>query len=198
MAQTGNVRVLFVDDEADIVEAYAALLQAMYAWKVTCALSGKEALRHLRRQEFDVIVSDYRMPQMSGLDLLRKVKRVAPGTPFVMLTAYGDPDLEAHSIGAGAARFLGKSETPQAVAAAIQGILGGSATPPASKGKGPRRPTRQGQPRPPRGTGGNPQAGLAEPFRLRPAPAAPASPELPGPFGVETLRPDLDVWDVRP
>lgn len=192
MASLGHVRVLFVDDEEDIVEAYAALLRVLFGWSVTPALSGKEALRHLRKEEFDVIVSDYRMPQMSGLEFLRKAKQVAPRTPFVMLTAYGDPDLEADSFGAGADRFLGKSENPRAVAASIQEILGRPGATPGSKAAGKRKPPRQGPPAAP-GSRGGPSTGQ-ESFGALSAPSLPGVPILPAAFEDERLRPDLDLW----
>ena len=67
-------RVLVVDDEKHILTVMReALTQAGY--RVTCAASGAEALAAIRAELFDAAITDIRMPDMSGLDLLREIKR---------------------------------------------------------------------------------------------------------------------------
>ena len=80
--------VLFVDDEERVLHALAGLFQGTY--EVHTAASGAEALELIRRQHFLVIVSDQRMPGMTGVELLREARTLAPTAVRLLLTGYSD------------------------------------------------------------------------------------------------------------
>jgi eukaryotic-like serine/threonine-protein kinase len=80
--------VLLVDDDERILNALRTLLRRDYA--VQTAPGGEEALAILQRGGIDVIVSDQRMPGMSGVELLRKARALAPGAARILLTGYTD------------------------------------------------------------------------------------------------------------
>ncbi len=81
-------RILCVDDEPNILRALSWLLQKDF--EVVTAAGGDEALALVRRDDFDVVISDQRMPGMSGVDLLREVKAIAPRAMRILLTGYAD------------------------------------------------------------------------------------------------------------
>ncbi len=83
---TGH-RVLVVDDEAGLRTTLAANLE-LDGFEVVEADSGAEALARASEQEFDVVVSDVRMPGMSGVDLFRRLRQVLPGVPVLLMTAF--------------------------------------------------------------------------------------------------------------
>jgi DNA-binding NtrC family response regulator len=86
--------VLLVDDEPSIRLTTRALLEDDY--DVMEAASGREALRLLSIRRFDVICTDYRMPGMSGVELLREVQRLHPAVSGIIVTAYADyPEYQA-------------------------------------------------------------------------------------------------------
>lgn len=85
---TNRATILFVDDEPHIVATLKSLFRAKY--DVHTATSGAEALAILKRTPVHVIVSDQRMPEMAGIDLLRQVKEVSPHTMRILLTGYAD------------------------------------------------------------------------------------------------------------
>ena len=87
-ADDGRIRVLFVDDEERVLNALRALFRQEY--HVFTAESGALALDILRREAIQVVVSDQRMPQMTGVELLRQVKAQAPRTVRILLTGYSD------------------------------------------------------------------------------------------------------------
>ena len=118
-------RVLVVDDEPDIVDSFADLIEvALPGTSVTKARSGAEALEHMRRASFDVILSDFRMPGMNGLELLEEASRVAPGVATVMMTAYPDLDVVLTAVNAHRARaFLMKPVDPTELVDALQDVL---------------------------------------------------------------------------
>lgn len=85
---TNRATILFVDDEPHIVATLRSLFRAKY--DVHTATSGAEALAILKRTPVHVIVSDQRMPEMAGIDLLRQVKEMSPHTMRILLTGYAD------------------------------------------------------------------------------------------------------------
>jgi DNA-binding NtrC family response regulator len=80
--------LLVVDDEPQMLIAINETLRRS-GYGITTAGSGMEALRRLKEKYYRLIITDMRMPEVSGLDLLRKVKNLAPQTPVILLTAYG-------------------------------------------------------------------------------------------------------------
>ncbi|MFC1715735.1 sigma-54-dependent transcriptional regulator [Candidatus Poribacteria bacterium] len=88
MSERKSGRVLIVDDEPMIRDfLYDAL--SLKGYTVMSASSGQEALDILRRNAVAAVITDVRMPRMSGTALLKKIKEVAPSTPVVVITAYG-------------------------------------------------------------------------------------------------------------
>lgn len=85
---SNRATILFVDDEPHIVATLKSLFRAKY--EVHTATTGAEALEIVRRTPVHVIVTDQRMPEMAGIDLLRQVKEIAPSTMRILLTGYAD------------------------------------------------------------------------------------------------------------
>lgn len=104
-AQKANV--MFVDDEKRVLTSMRALFRREY--NVHLANSGVEALELLERQDMDVIVSDQRMPGMTGVDVLKACKTRAPRAMRILLTGYADKDAIEASINEGEVfRYLTK------------------------------------------------------------------------------------------
>jgi DNA-binding NtrC family response regulator len=80
--------LLVVDDEPQMLIAINETLRRS-GYSITTAGSGMEALRRLKEKYYQLVITDMRMPEVSGLDLLRKVKTLTPHTPVILLTAYG-------------------------------------------------------------------------------------------------------------
>ena len=83
-----KARVLFVDDEERILNALRSVFRMTY--HVLTATNGAEALELVRKFKPHVVVSDQRMPEMTGVELLRQVKDAAPATVRMLLTGYSD------------------------------------------------------------------------------------------------------------
>src|SRR5688572_4560247 len=83
--------VLVVDDEEDIRESVAELIRAKIAGStVLTATSGEEGLRILAKHPARVIVADYKMPGMDGIEFLRRSRALAPGAARLMMSAYAE------------------------------------------------------------------------------------------------------------
>ena len=92
-------RVLFVDDEPRVTSALKAIFRREY--DVLVANSGAHALKILANNSVDVIVSDQRMPNMLGNDLLAKVSKHCPQTMRILLTGFMDKQAIVDSINQG-------------------------------------------------------------------------------------------------
>jgi len=99
--------VLLVDDEQNILEILEMVLQEQ-GMEVLKAGSGREALQLLRQRKTDVVISDIRMPDLSGVELLQAVKQFAPDTIFIMITAFASTDTAIEAIQHGAYDYLTK------------------------------------------------------------------------------------------
>jgi DNA-binding NtrC family response regulator len=83
-----KARLLFVDDEERVINLLRTMFRNEY--EVYTATSGRAALEIIAAQPIDVIVSDQRMPEMAGIELLSEVRKRSPGTMRILLTGYAD------------------------------------------------------------------------------------------------------------
>ena len=99
--------ILLVDDEPNILEVLEIVLKdaGMDACKCT---SGRDALRILRERPFDLVISDIRMPDLSGVQLLEEAKQFTPETAFIMITAFASTETAIEAIQHGAYDYLTK------------------------------------------------------------------------------------------
>lgn len=92
-------RVLFVDDEVFVLDGLKRMLRRMRTqWEMDFVDSGESALQMMAQKEFHVIVSDMRMPNMNGAELLNEVKDLHPNTIRFILSGYSDKDLILKSL----------------------------------------------------------------------------------------------------
>lgn len=104
---TGKAKILFVDDEQRILTTMRMLFRRDY--DVILANGGEEALEKLRHDNVDVIVSDQRMPGMTGYELLRTARNIQPNAMRILLTGYADLNAIIGSINEGEIfRFVSK------------------------------------------------------------------------------------------
>ena len=102
-----KAKLLFVDDEERILNALRSVFRAQY--NVFTASSGPEAMEFLKRFRPHVVISDQRMPEMTGVEFLREVKDIAPHTVRILLTGYSDLASIVGSINDGEVfRFISK------------------------------------------------------------------------------------------
>ncbi|GBE58168.1 response regulator SaeR [bacterium BMS3Abin01] len=110
--------VLVVDDEEVIRDVCAQILVAE-GYEVTTARNGKEALREVSEKNFDVVVTDIMMPDMSGLELLEVIKSTSMDVCTVVITGLGTFDMATQSDRLGAREFVVKPFTPDELSAAV-------------------------------------------------------------------------------
>ncbi|MEW6110330.1 MAG: response regulator [Nitrospirota bacterium] len=102
-------RVLIVDDEEDMVWSLKRNLRngKLYV-DIFTARSGEEALEFLKKVSVDLIITDIKMPGMSGLDLLLNVRKLCPQTGVIVMTAYPTPEFRKDALFKGCLHFIEK------------------------------------------------------------------------------------------
>src|SRR5688572_19298109 len=106
-------RVLVVDDERSMRELLSIVLKRD-GYDVLVAETGRAAVEILKRERVDILITDIRMPEMSGVDVLREAKLIDPGIISIVMTAFASTDTAVEALRLGAADYVHKS--PNAVA----------------------------------------------------------------------------------
>jgi DNA-binding NtrC family response regulator len=114
--------ILVVDDEKSLRRIAEVQLEQR-GYRVSTAASGEEALLRLRTNGFGLIITDLRMPGLSGLDLLREVSRISPESKVIILTAFGTVETAVEAMQNGAYHFVTKPVNFDALALVIERAL---------------------------------------------------------------------------
>jgi len=122
------IRVLVVDDHPVVRHGLVSMLR----WEqdltlVGEAADGAEAVRLIMEQQPDVVLLDLRLPQLSGIEVMRRVRPQAPGTRFLVLTTYDTDEYIAPALAAGAQGYLLKDAEPEDLYRAIRALMEGGA-----------------------------------------------------------------------
>ncbi len=116
-------RILLADDEVNSLKVISASLRD-HQFDVATATSGEEAFSRFQAEQFDLVISDYLMPGISGEKLLEKVKTRSPETPFILLTAYGTIELAVNAMRKGAYTYLTKPVNVDLLESVVRDALG--------------------------------------------------------------------------
>jgi DNA-binding NarL/FixJ family response regulator len=120
------IRVALLDDQALVLKGLSALLQGFRGIEIVLeSLDAAPLLAALAQRPVDVIVSDIRMPGMSGIALVRSLREHGDATPVILLTTFDDSELMLAAIDAGAQGFLLKDASPDDLAEAIHAVARG-------------------------------------------------------------------------
>ena len=123
---SGALRVLVVDDQQLLRRGLVMLFGTVEGVDVVAqAAHGAEALAVLRAEDVDVVLADAKMPVMDGIELVRRCVREHPGLPVLVLTTFDEPDVVRGAVAAGAAGFLLKDTSIEALAEAVRAVAAG-------------------------------------------------------------------------
>lgn len=102
-----DITVLFVDDEDDMLEIFAGASKSL----VSCTLTANRpslAVELAKKQNVDLAILDFRMPEMTGLDLLKELRKINPHLECIFFTGYGDQEMLQRALKMHAIDFLDK------------------------------------------------------------------------------------------
>lgn len=112
-------KILIVDDEL-IVRNFLTETLRRKGLEVASAENGQKALNLIKDTAFDMVITDMKMPDMTGIDVLRKVKEQSPGTIVVVITAFGSIENAVEAMRLGAFNYLIKPFSPDTIEAIIE------------------------------------------------------------------------------
>ncbi|MFC1821420.1 sigma-54-dependent transcriptional regulator [Thermodesulfobacteriota bacterium] len=116
-----KMRIMIVDDERIIRESFLHWFKK-YGHPVDTAASGFEALEKLKKEVFDLLFVDIKMPGMNGIELLGKVKEGYPDTIVIIITAYGSIESAVEAMKLGAADYLLKPFKPEQLSLVMEKV----------------------------------------------------------------------------
>ncbi len=119
------ISVLYVDDEPALLDIGKLFLERSGQFCVDTATSAREALQKIHSIPYDAIVSDYQMPEMDGIVLLKKIRAEFSDLPFIIFTGKGREDVVIDAFDNGADFYLqkGGTPTPQFLSSATKFLL---------------------------------------------------------------------------
>ena len=116
------MRILVVDDDAIVTVSCKRILESE-GFEVVCVPSADEALGTLRRQDFDLLLIDVKMPKHDGLFLIREIKKDLHQIPMIVMSGYPTPETIADVMKSGATLFIPKPFRPDELMKMIRQVL---------------------------------------------------------------------------
>ncbi len=122
MSRTVKKRMLVVDDERQMLNALSELFRDE-GYNVYVAEDGIKAARQIEQSDFDVIITDLKLPGMDGISLLQKTRSTMPNTVVIMITAYGTPESASRAMKLGAFDYIDKPFSLDRITRSVQKAL---------------------------------------------------------------------------
>lgn len=122
-----ELAVLIVEDEPHLRDALRLILED-HGFSVTTAATGGAGLELARRGGFGLVITDLRLPDMTGLDVMRAVRQMSPHAALILTTSYGSPEIFAEARSLGASAILDKPFSPPQLLRVIDATLDGRGT----------------------------------------------------------------------
>jgi len=107
MPNNAKQHIFFVDDEPKVRQVVGETLEELGS-TVSCFARAADCLEQLGSKRCDLLITDVKMPEMDGMELLAKARRLAPWLPILVITGYGDIPMAVAAIKAGAVDFIEK------------------------------------------------------------------------------------------
>ncbi|MBI4706916.1 MAG: response regulator [Candidatus Omnitrophica bacterium] len=116
-------KILVVDDELDVLDRLANIVSRHFLCEVKKASSGEDALILLKKESFDLVLLDIKMPGLSGIDVINEAIKFTPQTKFLAISGYDSDEVASAALKAGAVDFIPKPQTSKAIQLKIKEIL---------------------------------------------------------------------------
>ena len=101
-------RILIIDDEVDMLMLLRMIIEDNTDYEVETTNSPTEGIKLLRDEQFDLVVTDLKMPGMDGMELFDEFKELKPDVPVIIITAYGSVGTAEEALKKGVAEFITK------------------------------------------------------------------------------------------
>ena len=126
-----QVKILIADDEQEVREVLKKLLLKKIHCTIELADDGAQVIERIKQAAFDLLLLDVKMPGLSGIDVIKEVRRVSPRTKIVVISGYDSKEVSDRALEEGAADYILKSYVSEEIESKIKKILAeGGAFPP--------------------------------------------------------------------
>lgn len=122
MTEQSARSILIVDDEEVIRDFLSEVLED---YQLTLACDGDEAIGHLEKRDFDLVITDLRMPRVSGEEVVKAARKLRPDSKVVIISGYSSLYTVSKSVSQGACAFLSKPFSIQELLKAVDQALAG-------------------------------------------------------------------------
>jgi DNA-binding NtrC family response regulator len=116
-------RILVVDDEIDILELLELIITDRTDYEVTTTNNPIEVPELLKKDPYDLIITDLRMPDVDGIELIEKVKQIDDQIPFMIITAYGTIESAVEAMRKGAFDYITKPFRQEQILLTIEKVM---------------------------------------------------------------------------
>ncbi len=114
-----NPRILVIDDEMIVCESCQSILEEE-GYVVEIALSAREAFKKMKENPFNIVITDLKMPEIDGMEVLKKFRKEYPDTIVIMITGFGTVDTAVGAMKLGAFDYIPKPFTPDEVSIVVK------------------------------------------------------------------------------
>ena len=114
-----NPRILVIDDEMIVCESCKRILEED-GYEVETALSGREAIDKMKENPFDIVITDLKMPEIDGMEVLRTFRKEYPDTIVIMITGFSTVETAVEAMKLGAFDYIPKPFTPDEVSIVVK------------------------------------------------------------------------------
>ncbi len=101
-------KILVIDDELDMLMLLRMIIEDNTDYEVDTTNNPSEALKMLTERDYDLVISDLKMPGMDGVELFDELREIKPGIPAIIITAYGSTETADEALKKGVADFITK------------------------------------------------------------------------------------------
>jgi DNA-binding NtrC family response regulator len=101
-------RILVIDDEPDMLVLLKMIIEDNTSYEVETTNNPAEGLKRLAEEDYDLVISDLKMPGLDGLEVFDELRKMKPDIPVIIITAYGSPEAADEALKKGVSDFITK------------------------------------------------------------------------------------------
>jgi len=116
------MRILVVDDDAIVIKSCTRILE-LEGYAVSTVAGADEALEMLRRDSFDLLLVDVKMPKRDGVFLMKEIRKDFPDVPIIVMSGYSTAETIADALRSGATQFIAKPFRPDELVKVVHQVL---------------------------------------------------------------------------
>ena len=116
-------RILIIDDEVDMLMLLRMIIEDNTDYDVETTNSSTEGIKLFREENYDLVITDLKMPGLDGMDIFDKIKELKPEVPVIIITAYGSMETSDEALRKGVAEFITKPFRKDSILFTIRRVL---------------------------------------------------------------------------